>query len=118
MSLWKRNTKSAKYFYIFILTNICLAGFNRNLERSGLDLTNKRGSGRGVLIPHSRTYFMKIPLPVIFKIAFPNPVFFFQENIFSADDRSELATFDAILNTLNAELELYRYDLTASPVNP
>ena len=27
--------------YIFILTNICLAEFNRNLEQSSLDLRNK-----------------------------------------------------------------------------
>ena len=37
------------------------------------------GGGGGVLIPHSRSFFTRIPYPELFVIAFPNPVFLFSE---------------------------------------
>ena len=38
----RKKIKSARYFYIFMLPNLCLAESSWSFERPGLDLGNKR----------------------------------------------------------------------------
>ena len=42
------------------------------------------GVGGSVLIPHSRSFFTRIPLPAQFFMNIPNPVFLSQKNTFKS----------------------------------